>query len=180
MVAHPDLSLLVVSRGDVTLRPVTPDDKTLLRRWLTDPEVYKWWGGAPATDAKVLEHCAAHTDESGSSWPFIIESASGAAGYIQAWRDNDGACGIDLFIDPKHRRQGIGSSAAELLARHLRDAFGWGPITADPAVDNLASIAMWEKAGFEKTGEMIDIGDGPSALMVFRGTARPGTSPPWT
>lgn len=72
-----------------------------------------------------------------------------------------------MFLAPEFRGRGLGARAAHMLAAHLHDA-GWPSITADPAVGNEPAIRMWRKAGFEKTGEVIDIGDGPSELMVFQ------------
>ena len=88
-------------------------------------------------------------------------------GFLQVWQDTDGASGLDMFLIPEARGLGLAARAAHMVAAHLRDA-GWKRITADPLIDNEGAIRMWEKAGFEKSGTIIDIGDGPSELMVFR------------
>jgi len=84
-----------------------------------------------------------------------------------------------MFLAPAFRGRGFGARAAGAMARYLTEA-GWLHLTADPAVDNERAIKMWQKAGFEKSGRVIDIGDGPSELMVFRRGKGTGTQSPWT
>ena len=38
-----------------TLRPVMPTDLDLLTSWFCDPEVYRWWDGAPKRREEVAE-----------------------------------------------------------------------------------------------------------------------------
>jgi RimJ/RimL family protein N-acetyltransferase len=178
MVAQADLSTLLLSDGEMTLRPATAADEAQLFIWLTDPEVYRWWGGGPAGAAQVRQYCSVQRDDDGIAWPFIVLRGDEAIGYLQVWRDRNGESGLDMFLAPLFRGRGFGARAAQAMARYLSDA-GWQRLTADPAVGNLSAIRMWEKAGFAKTGEVIDIGDGPSALMVFRKGGASGKPPPW-
>jgi len=166
-----ELSSLMLSDGDVIIRPTNADDESLMLRWLSDPEIYRWWGGKPKTREYVVQLLRATIDDDGGSvWPFLILRKDQPIGFIQVWREANGDAGLDMFLVPEFRRRGFGARAARMLAVHLRDA-GWEQITADPAVSNKHGIRMWERAGFEKTGDVIDIGDGPSELMVFRNSA---------
>lgn len=93
------------------------------------------------------------TDDDGTAWPFIVLREDEAIGYLQVWRDNDGAAGLDMFLAPAFRGRGFGARAASAVARYLSDA-GWSRLTVDPAVY-----------------------DGPSELMVFCRGKGTGTEP---
>ena len=43
----------VEGRSDIRLRPATPEDRFLIRRWLADPEVQSWWGTAASAEAEI-------------------------------------------------------------------------------------------------------------------------------
>ena len=174
-----DPATLVLSDGEMTVRPASAADEEQLFLWLTEPETYRWWGGEPYSREDAIRHANATTDDDGTAWPFIILREDEAIGYLQIWRDNDGAAGLDMFLAPAFRGRGFGARAASAVARYLSDA-GWSRLTVDPAVHNESAIRMWEKAGFSKTGTIVDIGDGPSELMVFCRGKGTGTESPWT
>ncbi len=162
-----DVSKLVLADGEITIRPTGAGDEAQLFAWFTDPEIYQWWGGKPKTREYVLRRLSVMIDDDGTAWPFMILCKDEPIGYLQIWLDTDGAAGLDMFLTSAFRGRGLGARVAHAVACHLCDA-GWSRLTADPAVDNASAIRMWEKAGFEKTGTIVDIGDGPSELMVFR------------
>lgn len=162
-----ELSDLVLSDRDIAIRPTNADDEALLLQWFSDPEIYRWWGGKPKTREYVIDLLHVINDDDGTVWPFIILHAEEPIGFIPVWRETSGEAGLDMFLAPDFRNRGFGTRAAHMLAAHLRDA-GWPRITADPAVGNEHGIRMWQRAGFERTGDVIDIGDGPSELMLFR------------
>jgi RimJ/RimL family protein N-acetyltransferase len=177
--AELELAGLVLSDGEITVRPASAADEEQLFAWLTEPEIYRWWGGEPKSREYALRHSDVMVDDDGAAWPFIVWGADEAIGYLQVWLNNDGKAGLDMFLAPAFRGRGFGARAASAMARYLTDA-GWPRLTADPGVDNVRAIRMWQKAGFEKSGAVIDAGDGPSELMVFRGRKGTGTESQWT
>jgi aminoglycoside 6'-N-acetyltransferase len=76
--------------------------------------------------------------------------------YRHAW--------IDLFLDPKEHRKGLGTDAVRTVARHLIEDRGHHRMTIDPAVDNAAAIRSYEKAGFERVGVMRSSWRDPSGV----------------
>ena len=156
------LASLVLTDGDVVVRPASVADADTLLQWFKDPEIYRWWGGEPK--AHVADLIGVQEDDDGTMWPFIVMRDKLPIGFLQVWRETDGTNGLDMFLVHEFRGLGLGARAARMIAAHLRDA-GWMQITADPLVGNERAIRMWEK---EKTGTIVDIGDGLSALMVFR------------
>src|SRR5262245_58278293 len=91
-------------QATLTLRPATPGDRFLIRRWLADPAVQEWWGDAASAEAAVTLAM-----ESATALPRIIEHNGTGIGYAHAveigvWaeeRPEDlpaGTWDIDLFI----------------------------------------------------------------------------------
>jgi aminoglycoside 6'-N-acetyltransferase len=131
----------------VTLRPLAEGDEAELLRIHNAPEVRRWWD-AP---------------EEGFPWDeptstrLTIEVEGAIAGLIQYWEENEPKyrhAGIDLFVDPRLHGRGIGSAAITQVVRLLFDERGHHRITIDPAVDNAAAIAAYEKVGFRRVGVM--------------------------
>ena len=62
------------------------------------------------------------------------------------------SAGIDIYLDPAVHGRGLGTDAVRTLARHLIDDRGHHRLTIDPAVENLAAIACYERVGFRPIG----------------------------
>ena len=103
---------------------------------------------------------------------FIVESAERPIGFIQYWVGDEPATGgLDMFLVPEARGQGLGPDAARALLGYLLDELGWRRVTVDPLVENTRAVRGYEKAGFrvEATVEA----DPPWLLMaVERDTLR--------
>ncbi|NGN66330.1 GNAT family N-acetyltransferase [Streptomyces sp. A7024] len=126
----------------VVLRPVDPADYPRLRELLARPEVHVWWGDLDDDElAKLL----------------VILYQGEIAGGIQYEEETDPDyphAGIDVFLDPTIRGQGLGVDAVRTLARWLIDERGHHRLTIDPAVTNTAAIRAYEKVGFKPVGVM--------------------------
>ena len=116
----------------------------MLLRWHADPDVIRYWDDRTFTrDQMVARLLRANVDA------FIIERAEEPVGYIQAWEDERGNCGgVDMFLTPGHRGEGIGPDAGRALARHLLQDRRWSYVTADPYLWNERALRAWRKAGF--------------------------------
>ena len=62
--------------------------------------------------------------------------------------------GIDIFVSGAHQRRGIATDAIRTLARHLFDGRRHHRLTIDPAANNDAAIAVYERLGFRRVGIM--------------------------
>jgi aminoglycoside 6'-N-acetyltransferase len=135
-------------RHELRLRPLEPGDETTLRRIHEAPEVARWWD---------------HPDE-GFPWNddpdvtrLVIEVDGSVAGLIQFSEELDPKyrhAQVDLFLDPALHGRGLGTEAVKRITRHLVEERGHHRITIDPAVDNVAAIRAYEKAGFRAVGVM--------------------------
>ena len=131
-----------------TLRPVVATDEDLLVGWLQDPEVYRWWGGRPLSREEVVSRYLGDHEPDVAS--FIVQHRGLAIGYIQYWIADATLGGLDMFLIPAARGQGLGPDAARALVRYLFQERHWRQVTVDPAVDNASAIRAWHKAGFRR------------------------------
>ena len=153
-------------RGERTaLRPVTPADLDLLAGWLADPEIFRYWGGAPIPREVVREEYVER--RSPDVEMLVIEADCEPVGFLQYWTGEPGAGGIDMFLIPSKRGQRLGPDAARAVVRYLIDDLGWRRVTVDPSTDNGSAIRGWERAGFVYERDWPDHPDGPSVLMAI-------------
>jgi len=156
-----------VIRGERThLRPATPADTDLLHGWFADPEVHRFWGGSPKSRDEVEAKYVGGRSPAVES--FIVERDGEPIGYIQHWSDAEGEGGLDMFLVPDARGQGLGPDAGRALAAYASEELGWKRVTVDPAIGNERAIKAWERAGFRTEREWPDHPDGPSLLMVWK------------
>ena len=134
-------------RGElVALEPLAPEDAPILREIHARPEVAAWWGqpadGFPRSDEPEATRFTIRRD--GQVVGMIQYGEEDEPEYRHAW--------IDLFLAPEATGQGLGTDALRTLVRHLQTERGHHRITIDPAVDNVAAIRCYEKAGFRRVG----------------------------
>jgi len=132
----------------IVLRPLREGDEAELRRIHETPEVARWWGaperGFPWEDEPEATRLAIESD--GTLVGMVQWSEELTPRYRHA--------AIDLFIDPAVHGQGIGAEAVRRVSRVLFDQRRHHRITIDPAVENVAAIRAYEKAGFTRVGVM--------------------------
>lgn len=131
--------------AELVLRPLRPEDADELRRIHRTPEVARWWD---------LPDESFPWDESQSTRLTIVVDGA-VAGLIQFWEETEPKyrhAGIDLFLDPVLHGQGLGTEAVRRVTRLLMDERGHHRVTIDPAVENVAAVRAYEKAGFRRVG----------------------------
>jgi len=155
---------------DYAFRPMTSDDLPVIRQWLAQPHVRKWWGDP----SEQYDLVSGDLDEPAMD-QYIVSADNGDFAYLQcydltAWNTGfvehpPGTRGIDLFIgEPGMIARGHGSAFIRAFVdERLRN--GAPRIVTDPDPANGRAVRAYEKAGFEKTG-MVDTPDGPALLMV--------------
>ena len=112
-----------------------------------EPEVMRWWD-APADGFPWDEPEATR---------FTIEVWGAVAGLIQFSEETEPKyrhASIDLFLGSRFHGRGYGTEAVRLLVRYLLSERGHHRITIDPAVDNVAAVRAYRKAGFRDVGVM--------------------------
>ena len=131
----------------VVLRPLEPEDAAELRRIHQTPGVAAWWD-LPDEDFPFDEPEATR---------FAIEVGGQVAGLIQYSEELEPKyrhAAIDVFLDPALHGRGIGTEAVQRVVRLLTEEHGHHRIVIDPAVENVAAVRAYEKAGFRAVGVM--------------------------
>ncbi len=157
-----------------TFRPMTAEDLPMLRRWLTTPEVVRWWGD-PAREAALLEEGLREPE----TVMRIVSFDGRCFAYAQDYDVNacpqehlrdlpPGSRAIDTFIGkPDMIGCGHGAAFMRLLARRLIHE-GASRVVIDPAADNLRARRAYARAGFSAES-VVSTDTGPVVVMTFRG-----------
>jgi aminoglycoside 6'-N-acetyltransferase len=142
----------------------------LIRRWLSTPEVVRWWG-EPEEQYELVSGDLDHPDMD----QFIVSLDGRPLGYIQSyalstWNQGFGehparTRGIDQFIgEPDMIGRGHGSNfIRRFVDELLRD--GIPRVVTDPDPANARAVRAYERAGFQRQ-RIVDTPDGPALLMV--------------
>jgi aminoglycoside 6'-N-acetyltransferase len=137
----------------LVVRTVRESDHERLAELGMHPEVARWW---PGLDPERVRREMLPIDEDGT-FGFTIVLDGSIVGYMQAWEESDPEyrhAGIDLFVDPALRGQGIGPEAIRTVARWLIDERRHHRLTIDPRADNASAIRAYEKVGFRPVGRL--------------------------
>jgi aminoglycoside 6'-N-acetyltransferase len=129
----------------VELVPVAPEHHERLNEIRSTPEVLRWWQSPEADwladDPDVVR--------------YAVLLDGGMICYVQWWQDTEPKyrhAGVDLFLDPAVRGQGLGTEALRVVCAHLVDEHGFHRIVIDPELANEAAIASFRKVGFRPVG----------------------------
>ncbi len=142
--------------------PLRASDLVLLHRWLNNPRVFRWYGGAGPAFAEVAAKYTSLIAGQAPAKPYLIVHAATPIGYIQTYLiasdpdyaaivgDSSGAAAIDLFIgEDRYAGRGLGAAA---IRAFLRKIIFSDPALArcfiDPHPDNGVAIRAYTRAGF--------------------------------
>lgn len=174
-------------RGDSTsayaFAPLREEDLPLIRRWLLEPQVKRWWDDGvktPYPDAVIDEYREA-IEGKDPTYHFLARIDGRPAGMLQHYRIADDpeyaealalgedAIGVDLFIGEADLI-GRGHGPA-MLRQFLRDvAFpfhGVDVCVIGPSVKNGPAIRAYAKAGFRPLRE-VTVPDEPDPEFLMR------------
>jgi RimJ/RimL family protein N-acetyltransferase len=145
-------------REGLVLRPGEFCDAGNLAAAIDDPEVHRWLEMLP--DPYTLEDARSFLAQARQEW------TDGAGAPFVMTSDGDLAGGIGLRIDPRvpgvgevgywvarpARGQGVATAAVKAVVDWAFTVVGLSRIELHAAVDNVASRAVAERAGFEQEG----------------------------
>ena len=166
--------------------PLREGDLDLVRRWLLEPHVERWWNDGvktPYPDAEIQEYRDA-IQGNDPTYRYLALIDTRPVGLLQHYRIADDpeyaaalalsedAVGVDIFIGEVEL---IGRGhGAPMLTQFLREvAFPFhhiGVCVIGPSVKNLAAIRAYEKAGFRRQRE-VHVPDEPDPELLMRLTA---------
>jgi aminoglycoside 6'-N-acetyltransferase len=152
-----------ISYGDLEIRPLKEDDKYILAKWLSDPEVLQYYEGrdCPFTIEMVEEKFLNRT--SGVVGCIVLYEGR-EIGYLQYYpideeeREKYGynqsievIYGTDQFIgEPEYWNRGVGTMIINTMKRYLIESVSVDRLVMDPMVWNERAIKCYEKCGYRK------------------------------
>ena len=172
--------------GMISLRPMTLDDLPLVRRWLDQPPVARWWLSGGTVDAELDSYAEAIRGDD-PTFMLIATQFGEPVGFWQwyAWSDypkaadgvgaRPGDCGIDYALgEPAAIGGGVGTELVAALVAEVRAYRPDAGIVADPEATNRASRRVLEKNGFVLVAERPVPSEPVDAPMAIYRLAAPG------
>ncbi|MDN4606445.1 GNAT family N-acetyltransferase [Sporosarcina highlanderae] len=154
---------MLTKHSRVAIRELVHEDKILLVKWLSDPEVLQYYEGRdrPLDLAQVEEGFYGEAD--GETRCLILYDEE-PIGFVQFYPVGDKErfiygyadtleilYGMDQFIgEPAYWNKGIGTQLVEMIVTYLLHEKNADRIVMDPQVWNERAIRCYEKCGFKK------------------------------
>jgi RimJ/RimL family protein N-acetyltransferase len=152
---------VVLSDGEITLRPPVDDDVPAIAEACADPEIPRW----TTVPCDYREHHAAEfVDLCRLAWreglaaPFVVVDAGDPMrllGAIEVRHTGPVAGEVGYWVAPWARRRGVASSALGLLCDWAFGSLGAHVLTMQIYDGNDASMAVAQRVGFHRAGEVV-------------------------
>lgn len=153
---------MIIQGNKVALRPMEPEEVTLIHVWANDPDVMPFWYGEEKTREQIKADWKRHyfSDNdlySGRCFAILkgtnpVGNPIGMINYNRIDRDNR-SVDIDMIIGQKKDwGQGYGTDALRTFVRYLFDRFDLNRIWLGTYTYNKRAIRAYEKAGFKREG----------------------------
>lgn len=151
----------MLSNGTIRLRALEVDDLDMLYLWENDTS--SWRDGnniAPFSRRMLAEYIDTYDGDIFKSQQLrlmIVDVATDVAvGMIDLY-DFDAInrrAGVGIIIDEAHRGKGYAAAAIGLLCRYCHQRLGIHQLYAVTAIDNTASVALFQNCGFNISGKL--------------------------
>jgi len=154
--------MLLYKTQEITVREIEKRDEGLLVKWLSDPEVLKYYEGRDRPhDIEMVRENFYYIDEATKC---IFEYDGESIGYIQFYpidketkeeygylNRNENIFGTDQFIgETKYWNKGIGKKLVSSMIEYLIHNKEADRVIMDPQTWNERAIACYEKCGLKK------------------------------
>lgn len=141
----------IIETPRLILRRLANYDAPALHEMLSDAEIMRFWSTAPhvelaETEAWVAESVAATSR--GDAHDFAVLREGRVIGRVAFWMGNE----IGFLFHRDVWGQGLAREAVGALLRYGFDALNFAKVRADVDPNNLRSLALLERLGFQRTG----------------------------
>jgi putative acetyltransferase len=159
------------------IREFKLEDLNILRVWLEQDYIQKFWGDPQDCIKEISENISA-------DWiKYFIVECDTPIGFLQYyetdiapqgdWADEPiGTVGIDYLIgDKEYLGKGYGSKIVRLLVDFIKSKSEYDYIVADPIIENLSSIKVLENNGFRQNSNglfCLDLTN--TGIKIYRAT----------
>jgi aminoglycoside 6'-N-acetyltransferase len=169
----------VMGMPALRLRSMTAADLGLVRAWMTEPHVAKWYLSGSTIEEEIadLEKCVTGKEPTHA---LVVVQDGRDIGWCQWYRCTDypehaeavGAepndIGLDYALgDPTRIGRGVGTALIGVLVAHIRQRHPGAGLIADPEAANRASRRALEKNGFVLQGERAMASERTDAPMAI-------------
>ena len=152
---------MLFQNGKLMVRRLKEQDKHLLAKWLSTPEVLEYYEGRDNSfDLEKVDRV--FYDSADEDVKCVIEYEGSLIGYIQYYELDEATkkvygyetgkiFGIDQFIgEVSYWNRGIGTLLVTSMTAFLFENMEADRVVMDPQVKNARAIKCYEKCGFEK------------------------------
>lgn len=145
----------------VRLRALEPEDADMMFEAESDDSAWKWSDYIAPLSREMLRQYALTYDADpfrAGQLRLIIDLDGEAAGIIDLFDISPKHLRADtgIFILPSFRKKGLATRALILLKEFALQRLGLHQLTATVAKQNEAALSIYEKAAFQKIGELPD------------------------
>ncbi len=167
--------------GQLALRAMRSSDLELVRRWLAEPHVARWYLTESTVEAEIdeLRRCVAAIEQTHA---LLVLERNRPIGWCQwylcsEYPDHEvavgaapGDVGIDYAIGDRTRTgRGVGTALIAALVAHVRHEYPGAGVIADPEAANVASRRVLEKNGFRLQREgPVDSEPTDAVMAIYR------------
>ncbi|MBF9033619.1 GNAT family N-acetyltransferase [Rhodobacterales bacterium HKCCE2091] len=134
----------------LVLRRFRAEDAAPLFEIFRDPRAMHYWSHLPHTDlaqtARFVERTMTADPATGDD--FVVVRDGAVIGKCGAWHLPE----VGILLHPDHWGAGIGREALRAVIAHLFATRDVAELTADIDPDNVASVTLFERLGFRRTG----------------------------
>jgi RimJ/RimL family protein N-acetyltransferase len=144
----------ILTTGRLRLRPLGVEDADALFPTLSDAELMTYWSSAPHTSVEETRaYFAPRVDRDGwRCWGITLAGDDTAIGWVAAGEKRQGkVTEIGYILARAHWGKGIAREAVSAVIDRLF-AEGQRRVFADTDPENVASIALLERLGFQREG----------------------------
>lgn len=140
------------------LRPLAADSADAYRRFYTDPEASRAYGG-PISAAAAWTRLAADLGSWGLQgfgvWAVERRDGSEIVGTCGFWQGLGWPRELTWWLLPEARGQGLALEASRAAIAHAHQAFGWPEVQTYMNDDNAAARALVRRLGGEPVGRQV-------------------------
>ncbi|HEY5707546.1 MAG TPA: GNAT family N-acetyltransferase [Terrimicrobiaceae bacterium] len=138
---------------NVSLRPPTSTDYTLIASWIPDAQTcFRWAGPRVSFPFSASELPQVLAIPGGESY-CLTDGGSEPLGFGQHWPRADGTVHLlRVIVSPTLRGRGFGRELCNQLIARALEFGGADTVTLNVCRDNSAAIALYESLGFARAG----------------------------
>lgn len=148
--------------SDIRLRALEPEDLEWLYRWENEARLWPFGSTRQPYSRFTLKHYIETALEADiqelRQLRLMIDCGGKTVGSVDLY-DYDAMAqraGISILIEPEWRQRKIGALSLKMMEEYARQTLLLHQLYAEIAEDNLPSIALFEKNGFQGCGKMRD------------------------